>query len=335
MTSSLHMQDVLGAHQIIFRKLLRTFVVWLFVLASMAMLYSSFDTVVYFFDIANFFMLWVSIAVVFILAFMILIIFLYRIVKSVHYLRVFKKCQESLVAVTHEESVIEIGSTLSAAKLLAKKNHLVHHYLTFSEPLVQRRMTQVFRSEMLQGIVSEEIRLNRICRTKIRGLYSNEPLIVADKKVEISTAYLLKAKSEIQKKWAVSYDGFSWWNKFKYANELNFTEIDKCLESLSLKRKALNGISGGDIAAVDEKYLGMSQRACSRLATAKLKADEYVALCEHTERLDSSIIKKSIWLSAMSIPVSIWGDVERASGIYETYGGSMGNMQSFRILLYF
>lgn len=137
---------------------------------------------------------------------------------------------------------------------------------------------------------------------------------------------LLIDRSRLKAFEEVAYEQFSWWNKLKYAGEEpDLSEMDSVINKLETIQCQLAHKHEDDYKAVDAYLNRLKVRSATRISKAKLKIEELISNLNHQESIESSLLNKAIWFSALSLPVSMWSDLDQAGEIYDVLRSVSGN----------
>ena len=255
----------------------------------------------------------------------ILVVKWWKYLNSKSHLAAYRRLLNKLAQANRAVSVPRIQSVLSEAKTVAKTNALVVKLFEFYQPVLNERMTTLYQEELIATLNSELAAAIASCEKTLEEIASQVPLTKARKHIESSLEFLTKRRKEMEDQWEASYEGFSWWNKLKYVDGPDFSEIDKAIDELSAMQNRMAVTHAEDFKNLDKYFEQLMQQAIKRIATAKVEAERYIQGCSIQKGLDSNLLQQSLWLSALSIPVSIWSDVNSAGNVYDALRGVNGN----------
>ncbi|MDA9064387.1 hypothetical protein N9K37_03460 [Pseudomonadales bacterium] len=248
-----------------------------------------------------------------------------KYLNSQSYLADYNQMRVRLEGASTDLSVKDIGKLLSEAAALAKTNHLVPGLLEHHLPILHRRMTILHRQSLLAALDTEHAALELSSKSQMYDRYQQVPLIKTRNQISTSLAFLERRRKEMTAQWEAAYKTFSWWNKLKYGGGPDFTEIDKAIKGLSGLQRRLVNTDAEDFERLEEHFRKLEQRALSRLAEAKTKAAIHIQELDYQESLSSGLLKKAFWFSAMSVPISIWSDLDSATNVYSALRGVNSN----------
>ncbi len=240
-------------------------------------------------------------------------------------LTAFQLVSRRLEPACQESSSERIKRARSEAALAAKGNHLVAKLLQHYEPILSARLISLHKDRLRKSLKKEVALLQRSCESKVAVLAREVPLIKVKDKVESSLSLLTRRRQEKRRQWKVAYEDFSWWNKLKYSDGPDFSGIDSAIYELTKLQMKLGSKHSADFEKLDLHFEHIKQRAISRMLAAKADAERFIQDGTYREEYDGSILTRALWLSAMSVPVSLWFDVDRASNVYDALRGVNGN----------
>ena len=224
-----------------------------------------------------------------------------------------------------ESSPEIIQQALSEASMAAKSNALVINLFEYYQPILKERMTVLHRDN-LQKSLNEEFNVLRLkCDKQVNIVASNVPLIKARDQINTSLRFLTIRRQEMAKQWEASYENFSWWNKLKYSAGPGFSEIDDAIRKLELLHRKMQLKHEDDFKNLDMHFEMLKQQAVARMSDAKVKAEQFIQDGHYEDEFNASMLNKALWFSAMSVPVSVWADVDSAINVYDALRGVNGN----------
>ena len=218
-----------------------------------------------------------------------------------------------------------IQQTISDVQARAKENHLVSAALELHLPLLDKRVGDLRRAQLKAQLDSELKDFDGNCDMELAIIKNEVPLVKAQANINTSLQFLKRRREEVLLQWQMAYEQFSWWNKLKYGNTPNLTEMDKVIYELENMSKKLLVNHGDDLQHLDAHFEALKDKAISRVAEAKTTAEYFIQEFGHQEGLDSDLLKKSLWLSALSLPVSVWVDANRAGDVFDALRQVNGN----------
>jgi hypothetical protein len=215
------------------------------------------------------------------------------------------------------QSAASIQGLLSEAQADAKLNHLLLKLLEHYQPLLNERLSKLHQRELTKELNLEWTKAELSLDVKVLEISNSVPLLKARNQIESSLKFLRNRREKIEQRWEASYKSFSWWNKIKYMGGPDFSEIDKAISELDALKGKMAVEYENDLQNLDNHFEQLKQKAIMRMSTAKVDAQRYIQDCSYQDTLNSDLLKKSLWLAALSVPVSVWNDLDSAGNIYD------------------
>jgi hypothetical protein len=208
----------------------------------------------------------------------------------------------------------------------AAGNPLVRAVMADHRSALDKHMTVVAKADLLKQLDADFNASRRDCHEQLAQLKSQVPLIRAQNHIRASLAVLVKRREEVSRQWDEAYEKFSWWNKFKYAGDTShLTEMDKIIKELIAMEAALEYQHSADFQHLERHFDELKNRALARIVAAKGKAEQFIAECASQKEANEGLLKKALWFSALSLPISAWSDVSRAGDVYDALRDVNGN----------
>ncbi|WP_432472087.1 hypothetical protein [Amphritea sp. HPY] len=249
----------------------------------------------------------------------------WRYFKAKGQLTAYQYMLEKLGRARFESSIKIIQGTISEAVALETTNHLITRLLEYYQPILQSHMTALNQKSLMSALNNETALLKLSCDRKINEIARQVPLIKAMNHIETSLAFLTKRRKEMTVQWEEAYEGFSWWNQIKFATGPDFSEIDDAINELSVLKRRLVAKHEEDFDQLDNHFEQLKEKALLRISSAKIEAERFIQEASYQDDFGATILHKAMWFSAMSLPVSIWSDVDRAMDVYDALRGVSGN----------
>jgi hypothetical protein len=114
----------------------------------------------------------------------------------------------------------------------------------------------------------------------------------------------------------------------KYCEGPDFKDIDKAINELSTLQRKLVARHSDDLQALEAHFKESENRALSRIAASKVEAARYIRNSDYHNSLESPLVQKALWFSAMSVPLSMWSDVDSAADVYDSLRAVNSNYSS-------
>lgn len=214
---------------------------------------------------------------------------------------------------------------LDAALPQARKSPLTRSVLGELQPKLDQHLDKLARQHLYRRLVAEVARTRSQCQQRLEDIKSRIPLIKAETTVRETHNRLQKRREQLSEQWDETYEKFSWWNKLKYFDGPDFSEIDQAIGQLNLMHSKLKTQHAEDFARLEAHFSELNSRAESRI-TASQKHIEQIIAQEVTREQDNELpLKAALWCSALSVPVSLWDDFTTAGNIYDALRSVNGN----------
>ncbi|HWK15283.1 MAG TPA: hypothetical protein VNS02_12865 [Rhizobiaceae bacterium] len=235
----------------------------------------------------------------------------------------------ALIAVAAARHLLEQPSATSMSMALAASLIPVGIYLAY-----RRTNLPIERYEARQTALRRSFKEVRYsCSDQIEELFQGTAAARADKLITESLSKVRDTRDGLNERWERAYEGMSWWGKLTN-DPPDLSAMDKKIAELEKAKQRL--AATGEVQKARAIFDAMEERSQRRI-----DASEHAALRSvphsHLEPYDGKAIAKSALLfSAMSVPVSAWGDLSQASSIYDTLREVNGNyegMSDFEIWL--
>lgn len=243
--------------------------------------------------------------------------------QSALYIREIRKAWYDLNQAQKETSILTVHKALDDAKVAGQKIPLINNILLHFNAPIQRRLFQLEvkkRMTTLRAMVRE---LKVESQTHLILTYHAEPLVKRDKAlkgaishVSNKLSFMLERRQSIAEKWDCQYQDFSWWNKIKYAKGPDYSEIDSVIRELELLKTKLKQDSAVDLSGLEAHYTGLKALANQRLNEVERDLCSLIHTASSDDDITHDVLRNSLWLSAMSIPVSAWLDVNKTLDVY-------------------
>lgn len=241
------------------------------------------------------------------------------------YLENFHAVNILLISAEKAGSPSAIDTALSHASTVSRSNEFVYDLLIHRRPRLEKRIYHLKEKERESAIRKEIVAIAYANTQRLNRSFNNEPLVrqrdnhrTALSKVVTKLDFLRERRKLLAEQWDVQYEAFSWWNKLKYSEGPNYSDIDNAIRQLDNMRRQLNNGANADLSTLEVHYAELRELSGSRLAELQSNSNDLLRLSTLDDEVTMSTLQKSLWLSAMSVPVSVWLDVDSALDIYDT-----------------
>lgn len=251
----------------------------------------------------------------------------YARLKSVlsRYTKVLAGLEQVMRATDHERA----REALLITRASARKNPLALAAIAQQQPELDTHIENLTKADLSRKLRLDYQVLEQQCNAQLAQIKSQVPLIKAESKLCSSMEFIRARRSEISQQWKDAYEKFSWWNKLKYAGESpDFSEMHKIEYELKKMHAALMDKHATDLEQLDSHFDELKASALARLAGAETAAMHFIAERGGRQELDSDLLKKALWFSALSLPVSAWADMDAAGSVYDALRQVNGNFSA-------
>jgi hypothetical protein len=227
-----------------------------------------------------------------------------------------------LERLTQSEAVSSLFTDLQQQ---AKSSRLIGALLDVSRSGLNKRKTELRRQEMQVALSQEAMHFQESVGRHLEKKKQDLPLFKARARIQASMSFLQARREELKAQWEAAYEHFSWWNKIKYDGGPDFSELDKVLDGLTHINSQITMRHKDDFQELDRHFSTLKSKAVKRVVEAKGRADEYILTHAGTEGIEHDLLKKALLFSAMSVPVSVWSDLDRSGDVFDALRDVNGN----------
>lgn len=214
---------------------------------------------------------------------------------------------------------------LAAARLQALKNPLNRSALRAMQPQLDQHLDELNRQCFQQRLEDEVKSARQQCLQRLDTIKDQTPLLKAETTVRETLQRLQQRREQLSEQWYEAYEKFSWWNKIKYSVGPDFSEIDQSIRQLQKMQARLLAQHAKDFARLDEHFSILKSRAETRITESQKKIEQFITHEVTREREKELPLNAGLMLSALSVPVSLWGDFNTAGNIYDALRSVNGN----------
>jgi hypothetical protein len=237
----------------------------------------------------------------------------------------YRKTLDQFKLAGRESKVEVIRQTISDAENLAINNHLVNSILKQNRSRLNDCITKIRQAELRAQLEREVSSFDNNCDKKLAIIKSEISLVKARANIIVSLQFLGKRREEIIESWNLAYEQFSWWNKLKFDAKPNLSEMNHVYQELERMGRELDQKYCDDFKRLNVHFELLKTKAVARVLAASENAEHFIQASNHEDSLNHNLLKKSFYLSALSLPVSIWADVDKAGDVYDALRAVNGN----------
>ncbi|KAA2211364.1 hypothetical protein [Teichococcus oryzae] len=253
--------------------------------------------------------------------------------------------EDQIAAIMASESSHDIRLRLEAAVASSGRYPVARELVEQARPGIASHLEAVLlKEEEERDKAARDARLRRLdaafgtaqtlSTASIEHQRQNSPAVRADRLIADGAAKLRKLKADLQARWEEKDRQLSWWGKLNH-EPLDTSTLDRKLEELEKAGRRLK--SSGDLERTRGFFDQKGARTQRRLDASRLAALRTVPM-SHREAYDEErIARNSLFLAAMSVPVSAWNDVTQAGEVYDALrevNKTYAHMSDFEIWLH-
>ncbi|AEJ06062.1 hypothetical protein PSTAB_2781 [Stutzerimonas stutzeri] len=239
--------------------------------------------------------------------------------------RAYAQVLAALNEVLQAQELSAARHALAAALPQARKSPLTRSVLNALQPKLDQHLDELTRQHLYRRLVAEVARTRRQCQQRLEDIKSRIPLIKAETTLRETHNRLQKRREQLSDLWEETYEKFSWWNKMKYSGGPDFSGIDQAINQLNFMHRKLKTQHTEDFARLNAHFSELKSRAEARITASQKQIEQFIAQ-EVTREQDNELpLKAALWLSALSVPVSLWDDFTTAGNIYDALRSVNGN----------
>lgn len=162
-------------------------------------------------------------------------------------------------------------------------------------------------------------------RFKLEVKQNKIPLLKARNALVDTLSTFERKRDELDLKWKVAYQNFSWWNKLKYDENLDLSELNKQITQLEIAIDKFDSKYHEKLTKLYQHFERLEKTSSQRIERSYNKL---------LSALDGSLIKdlhndsiNAAWLAALSVPFSIANDLSAADQVYNSLRAVNGNFE--------
>jgi hypothetical protein len=196
----------------------------------------------------------------------------------------------------------------------ASSSRIGHHFERVLEVEVRNERSRRIRElcENARKIVLQQVELQR----------SESPAIKAERTISDAIENLVKLKADAEKRLDEERESrrLKWWFDL---TRPDFEDVEEKIEELKAARQKL--IASGDIAKTESYFHDLTDRVERRTREIEIEAVACIPAAPNDKFDEQRIVQGALMLSALSVPVSAWGDISQAGSVYDSLREVNGN----------
>ncbi len=209
-----------------------------------------------------------------------------------------------------------INRALHGMQELAKTDPLAAAFMRDQSAPVIERSTLLKKEALSEELSVENNKAERKLREFMLAKRRCHPINKAKLSLEKSIQLLETRRQEIVEQWDAAIKQASWWTQLT-AEGPNLSQMDEHIRKLEAANVRFNEIYGEEVPKIGLAFNQIEARAKLRIEAAAAHAESWIAQVEHDGPTPKHLLSTGMWCSAISIPVSIWGDFATAGSVYD------------------
>lgn len=197
---------------------------------------------------------------------------------------------------------------------VASGPQIAHHLERVLEVEVRNERSRRIREfcENARKIVLQQVDLQRL----------ESPAIKAERTISDAIENLVKLKVDAEKRLDEERETrrLKWWFDL---TRPDFEDVEEKIEELKAARQKL--IASGDIARTESYFHDLTDRVERRTRDIQREAVACIPAAPDNKFDEQRIVQGALMLSALSVPVSAWGDISQAGSVYDSLREVNGN----------
>lgn len=219
-----------------------------------------------------------------------------------------------------------VHQAIETAKDRSSKNPLAKRLIAQQGTALSGHIETLRKADLHKQLHAELQVFKQECKAELKYLKAQLPLVKAKEQIRSSLESIQRRRDEISTQWKTAFEQFSWWNKLKYAGTTpDFSGMNQITRDLKKMDAQLTAKHSADLERLDSHFEQLKTTAFTRVMTAKSQAEKFIDQCNSRNTIDSDLLKNALLFSALSVPVSVWADLNSAGNVYDALRGVNGN----------
>ena len=241
------------------------------------------------------------------------------------HLQRYAKVVDSLQRILAPRELSSVRQALAVAREQAGQSPLNISALHALQPQLEQHLEGLTRQYLQQSLAAYVANAHNQCRQHLQAIRSRTPLIQAESTVRETLQRLQQRRDQLSDQWDETYEKFSWWNKIKYSDGPDFSEIDQAIRQLKKMHERLLTQHAEDFTRLDKHFFELKYRAEARITTSQQQIEKFIAHEVARSQENELPLRAGFMLSALSVPLSLWDDFTTAGNIYDALRSVNGN----------
>lgn len=220
----------------------------------------------------------------------------------------------------------DIRNIVQGLQRCAETDPAIHHLYAASGPQIAHHLERVLEVEV-RNERSRRIRelcenARKIVLQQVELQRSESPAIKAERTISDAIENLVKLKADAEKRLDEERESrrLKWWFDL---TRPDFEDVEEKIEELKAARQKL--IASGDIAKTESYFHDLTDRVERRTRDIEREAVACIPAAPDDKFDEQRIVQGALMLSALSVPLSAWGDISQAGSVYDSLREVNGN----------
>lgn len=232
---------------------------------------------------------------------------------------------QALEGILRSKELTAAKQGLEAIQPVAEKSPLTRSVLQTLQPRLHEHLDELTRQKLHWHLDCEVQQARSDYLKELDNTKRNVALLTAEVSIRETHNRLLKRREHLLEHWERKYSEFSWWNKMKYQDGPDFSELDQAIDQLRQMHHKLHAQHALDLKRLGEHFSMLQERAEARLLDTQRQLEQFISQVVERNLEKDLPFKAALWFSALSVPVSLWDDLSTAGNIYDALREVNGN----------
>lgn len=220
----------------------------------------------------------------------------------------------------------EIRNIVHHLRSSAETDPAIHVLYAACGPQIAHHLERVLEVEV-RNERSRRVRelcenARKIVLQQVEQQRSQSPAIKAERTISDAIKNLVKLKADAEKRLDEERESrrLKWWFDL---TRPDFEDVEEKIEELKAARQKL--LASGDIAKTESYFHDLTDRVERRTRDIEREAIACIPAAPNDNFDEQRIVQGALMLSALSVPVSAWGDISQAGNVYDSLREVNGN----------
>ena len=238
----------------------------------------------------------------------------------------FISAERDIATAIGSSSSKDIRNIVSDLQKSAEADPAIRELYATSGPVISLHLERVLEVEV-RNERSRKVRelcenARKIVLQQIERQRAESPAIKADRTIGSAIENLVKLKADAEKRLNEERESrrLKWWFDL---TRPDFEEVEEKIQELRRARQKL--IASGDVAKTESYFRDLTSLVERRTREIETDAISCIPAHPHDNFNDRRVVQGALMLSALSVPVSAWGDISQAGSVYDSLRQVNGN----------